>query len=73
LIEILTGEGKSIIIGFCTTIFALIGFEVHSVCYSSYLSERDYTAFLELFQFLKLEDSITYGTFNEISDIILQK
>ena len=41
LIQVLTGEGKSIIMGFMSTILALIGYEVHAVCYSSYLSERD--------------------------------
>ena len=54
LIQVLTGEGKSIIMGFMSTILALIGYEVHSVCYSSYLSERDYNSFRPVFDFLGL-------------------
>lgn len=59
--------------GLCSAIFALVGFEVHSACYSQYLSERDSKAFIELFKFLKIEDHITYGTIKEISDLILLK
>ncbi len=73
MIEILTGEGKSIVIGICCAIFALVGFEVHSVCYSKYLSERDENKFKELFTFLGVEKNITYGTIKEISDLILYK
>ena len=56
-----------------STILALIGYEVHAVCYSSYLSERDYNSFKPLFEFLGLQDHIYYGTFNQMSEIILQK
>lgn len=45
IIEILTGEGKSIIIGLMSTMLGLMGYEVHAVCYSSYLSQRDYDSF----------------------------
>jgi hypothetical protein len=34
LIEILTGQGKSIILGFLSLLFALMGKEVHCLCYS---------------------------------------
>ena len=71
--QIGTGEGKSIIMGFASSILALIGYEVHAVCYSSYLSERDYKSFEPLFKFLDLDDHIFYGTFNQISEVILQK
>lgn len=73
LIQVQTGEGKSIIMGFASSILALIGYEVHAVCYSSYLSERDYKSFEPLFKFLDLDDHIFYGTFNQISEVILQK
>ena len=45
LVQVLTGEGKSLILGLLSTIFALIGFNVDVVCYSSYLSRRDKVAF----------------------------
>jgi preprotein translocase subunit SecA len=37
-IEILTGEGKSILLGATSTLLSLIGIEVDVVCYSEYLS-----------------------------------
>ena len=42
LIELPTGEGKSIILGILAAFFAFIGYEVDVVCYSPYLSQRDY-------------------------------
>lgn len=45
LIEILTGEGKSITLGVCSIIFALLGYTVDVVCYNKYLSKRDYKSF----------------------------
>ncbi|KRX04482.1 P-loop containing nucleoside triphosphate hydrolase [Pseudocohnilembus persalinus] len=64
--QIKTGEGKSIIIGILSVFFALLGFEVHSVCYSQYLSNRDEIAFQKLFQNFGVKDKIFYGTFQEL-------
>eukprot|EP01133_Synstelium_polycarpum_P020204 gene20204-24226_t len=61
LIEIKTGEGKSVTLGVLSTILALIGFNVHSVCYSSYLSKRDYDAFQEIFKLFEIEEKVTYS------------
>lgn len=52
--EIKTGEGKSIILGMLSTIFGVLGFEVRCVCYSQYLSERDYNTFEILFEYLDI-------------------
>ena len=38
LIQLLTGEGKSIILGLLSAFFAIIGYNVDVVCYSPYLS-----------------------------------
>lgn len=38
LIQILTGEGKSIILGLLSTLLALVGYNVDVACYSKYLS-----------------------------------
>ncbi len=43
--QILTGEGKSVTLAGLAIIFAILGYEVHCVCYSNYLSKRDYQAF----------------------------
>lgn len=59
--------------GFMAVILALLGYEVHAVCYSQYLSQRDYESFKDLFTFFQVQYQITYGTFNEVSELILQK
>ena len=61
LMQIRTGEGKSIILGFCAVICALLGFKVRCVCYSEHLSKRDYEDFLQLFKVFKVEDRISYS------------
>lgn len=66
LIQIRTGEGKSVVLAIVSMIFALNGFEVNCACYSSYLSERDYNDFQKLFNKLGVIKYIKYGTFNEI-------
>ena len=48
-VQIKTGEGKSITLAVVSIILALFGFEVHCVCFSEYLSRRDYDAFSDLF------------------------
>ena len=47
--EIKTGEGKSILLGMASLIYALLGNQVSCICYSSYLSKRDYDSFQEIF------------------------
>lgn len=47
--EIKTGEGKSIILGLASLIYGLLGHHVSTVCYSSYLSKRDYDSFADIF------------------------
>jgi preprotein translocase subunit SecA len=49
LVQIGTGEGKSITLGVTSTILALLGFHVSCACYSSYLSERDFESFKYIF------------------------
>lgn len=71
LIQIGTGEGKSVTLAVTSVILALIGFDVYCVCYSNYLSERDYSAFKSLFDKLDLTDKIHYGTFNRICEMVI--
>jgi len=71
LVEILTGEGKSVVLGICATYFALCGFAVHSICYSQYLSERDYKDFEQLFDAFGVKDTITYSTISNMCEIII--
>jgi hypothetical protein len=73
LIQIGTGEGKSITLAFTAILLTLLGYEVYCVCYSKYLSDRDFDAFKELFQILDLKEFIHYGTFYEICEQIINK
>ena len=68
LIEILTGEGKSITLGITSALLALLGYRVDVVCYSKYLSERDYDSFSSLFYELGLKNKIFYGTFDDLAN-----
>jgi hypothetical protein len=64
---VLTGEGKSIVLGGLSCYLALIGYDVYCMCYSRLLSRRDYEDFFELFQDLSIEDYVVYGTFGEVT------
>lgn len=49
LVELKTGEGKSIVLAGLCCYFALQGLKVYCACYSEYLSSRDEKSFKELF------------------------
>ena len=68
LIQIGTGEGKSVTLAITATVFALFGLDVSCACYSSYLSERDYEAFKGLFDTLNVSKNIHYGNFNKLNE-----
>jgi len=71
LIEIGTGEGKSVTLAMVAAILALFGMDVSCVCYSEYLSRRDYQDFSWLFDLLGLRNKIFYGTFNEVCERLI--
>jgi len=68
LCQIVTGGGKSIVLGICSTVFALLDFNVHCACYSMILSERDNDAFKEFWELLSVKDSITYSTMSGLAE-----
>jgi preprotein translocase subunit SecA len=49
LVEIKTGEGKSITIAIVAATLALLKFEVYVACYSKYLTDRDSKQFKTFF------------------------
>ena len=67
LVQIGTGEGKSIILGILSTLLALLGFSVSSVCYSQYLSDRDYNSFKDLFIRFKVSEFVQYSTLAQMA------
>lgn len=48
--QIRTGEGKSIILGVMAILLALMGYRIDCVCYSAYLSDRDFNDFKPIFE-----------------------
>ncbi|KAL4456870.1 hypothetical protein ABPG74_014508 [Tetrahymena malaccensis] len=69
LIQIGTGEGKSITLAITSSIFALSGVDVYCACYSEDLSQRDYQSFLNFFETLGITDKIKYGPFNKVCEL----
>ena len=73
LIQINTGEGKSIALGFTAIVLAKLGYHVDVVCYSEYLSLRDFGAFQKIFRRLSVLDHIHYSDFSKLSNRILSE
>ncbi|CAL6013736.1 Helicase-related_protein [Hexamita inflata] len=68
LIQVLTGEGKSVILAVTAIVLAIMGFDVNCACYSEYLSQRDYESFTDLFKAFDVKNNITYGTFSAMCE-----
>ena len=60
VMELLTGEGKSIVLGALATFFAYFGYSVDVVCYNPFLSQRDWNLFKFVFGFFDTADRIHY-------------
>jgi preprotein translocase subunit SecA len=73
LVQIGTVEGKSFILAVYSTVLTLIGFDVYCVCYSEYLSDRDFQTFKSLFGILNLTEKINYDTFNKICENMINE
>lgn len=71
--QIKTGEGKSLTLAVTAAVLALLGKEVYSACYSSYLSDRDYHNFLFLFERLGVVKNIHYGTFQKLAEHVINE
>lgn len=68
LIQIRTGEGKSMILGAASVVLALLGFRVRCVCYSDYLSARDYNLFQDIFDRFSILDLVRYSKITTLSE-----
>ena len=68
LVQIGTGEGKSVTLAVTAIVLALFGFHVNCACYSDYLSQRDHAAFFTLFDSLGVTTHIHYGTFKKLCE-----
>ncbi len=72
LAQVLTGQGKSLIIGLTATLFAVMGNRVQAVCYSEYLATRDQEDFRNFFMVFGVKHKITYGTFRDMASKVLK-
>mmetsp|Transcript_1454 Transcript_1454/g.3035 ORF Transcript_1454/g.3035 Transcript_1454/m.3035 type:complete len:1153 (-) Transcript_1454:103-3561(-) len=68
LLQIRTGEGKSMILGAAAVVLALLGFKARCVCYSEYLSDRDYGLFQDVFISFNLTKFIKYSKITTLSE-----
>ncbi|CAF2770029.1 unnamed protein product [Rotaria sp. Silwood2] len=73
LVQIGTGEGKSVVMAVTACVFALIGVDVNCSCYSEVLSMRDKNDFAPVFRALGIEERIEYGTFNRLCENLLNE
>jgi len=71
LVQVRTGEGKSLILGSAATLFALLGFNVCCVCYSAHLSRRDFEAFKQTFQDFQVNDKVRYSKITAYSESVV--
>nr|XP_019539371.3 uncharacterized protein LOC109410275 isoform X2 [Aedes albopictus] len=74
LAQILTGQGKSLVLGLSAALLALFNHDVVVVCYSKYLATRDFNDFKGLFKIFAVSSKIFYKTFenmvwNEINNL----
>ncbi|RNA15556.1 helicase carboxy-terminal domain [Brachionus plicatilis] len=73
LVQVNTGEGKSVILAVTSIVLGLAGFDVSCACYSEYLSQRDYEEFKEMFELFGLQRQIFYGTFNKVCERLINR
>ncbi|MDE5059626.1 hypothetical protein, partial [Wolbachia endosymbiont of Drosophila burlai] len=72
LAQVLTGQGKSLVLGLLSSLLVLTGHKVRTVCYSEYLATRDQQDFNGFFKEFGIGDKITYGTFEEMANEVLK-
>jgi predicted GTPase len=73
LVQIGTGEGKSVTLAVTASVLAMLGIDVSCACYSEYLSRRDYDEFKQIFEHLGVLEHIHYGTFNKLCEDVINQ
>ncbi|XP_042912712.1 uncharacterized protein [Parasteatoda tepidariorum] len=75
--QVLTGQGKSLILALISALVALTGSEACIVCYSDYLAQRDKTrfkSFFETFHRFNVGNKVSYNTFEYMAkETLLRK
>lgn len=73
LTQIKTGQGKSVVLGICSTVLAVMGMKVDCACYSRYLSVRDQEDFQDIFHLFEVSDQVKYGTFQDLASKLINE
>jgi hypothetical protein len=68
MIQVGTGEGKSVLLGVLSCFLAMTGIHVRCACYSTLLSRRDYSDFEALFEKFNVKPLIKYSTIDELAE-----
>ncbi|KAL1381084.1 hypothetical protein pipiens_013723 [Culex pipiens pipiens] len=71
LAQVLTGQGKSLVLAMIAAVLALTGHQVQLVCYNQYLVNRDKADFDDLYDMLEIGNAIRYGTFNNMANAVI--
>uniref|UniRef100_A0A8D8K9J2 Protein translocase subunit SecA 2 n=3 Tax=Culex pipiens TaxID=7175 RepID=A0A8D8K9J2_CULPI len=69
--QVLTGQGKSLVLALTAAILALTGHKVDLVCYNTYLVQKDETEFEDFFKTLKVNENIEYKTFDNMANTLI--
>jgi hypothetical protein len=72
LIQMKTGEGKSILLAGLSCVLALLGYQVCCACYSQYLTDRDAKLFDPLFETLEISSMIEYSTLGSLVENVIK-
>ncbi len=67
MLQVGTGEGKSVLLGILSCFLAMIGIQVRCACYSKLLSQRDEKDFEQLFIQFNVKHLIVYSTIDELA------
>ncbi|CAB0008815.1 unnamed protein product [Nesidiocoris tenuis] len=68
LAEILTGQGKSVVLALTAALFAFTGYNAFIICYSRYLVKRDESDFQQFFNISKIASKVQYITVQELAE-----
>ncbi|KAJ9446346.1 Protein translocase subunit SecA [Diplonema papillatum] len=70
LVQVGTGEGKSLILAVLSICYSFAGLQPYIACYSAYLSTRDSASFKALFELLDVRN-VFYGTINQCVENVI--
>ena len=72
MVEVRTGEGKSILLGVLSIVVALLGYHVDIVCYDDYLTERDDKDLRPLREAFRNAPGVTIGISYKTFDTLMR-